>query len=77
MRKWTPLSTDATDARSATPLQGKQNDTRRNAPAPPEPAAIEDKPKFGTGKGKIKIIDPHVFDPMTDEEVDAWIEGRY
>jgi prevent-host-death family protein len=38
-----------------------------------------DKPKrkFGTGKGKVKILDPHCFDPMTDEEVDAWIEGRY
>jgi hypothetical protein len=34
------------------------------------------KPKFGTLKGKV-ILDPHVFDPMTDEEVDAWIEGRY
>ena len=43
------------------------------------PAANQEKPKpkFGTGKGKIKIIDPHVFDPMTDEEVDAWIAGRY
>jgi prevent-host-death family protein len=34
-------------------------------------------PKFGTGKGKIKILDPHCFEPMTDEEVDALIEGRY
>jgi prevent-host-death family protein len=43
----------------------------------PSPLAEKPKPKFGTGKGKIKILDPHVFDPMTDEEVDAWIEGRY
>ena len=34
------------------------------------------KRKFGTLKGKAKILDPHCFDPMTDEEVDAWIEGR-
>ena len=35
------------------------------------------KPKFGTGKGKVRLIDPHAFDPMTDEEVDAFLEGRY
>jgi prevent-host-death family protein len=40
---------------------------------PPEPP----KRKFGTGKGKVKILDPHCFDPMTDGEVDAFLEGRY
>ncbi len=34
-------------------------------------------PKFGTGKGKIKVIDPDWARPMTEEEVDSWIEGRY
>ncbi|MBV9083149.1 MAG: type II toxin-antitoxin system prevent-host-death family antitoxin [Acidobacteriaceae bacterium] len=43
----------------------------------PAKAAEKRKPKFGTLKGKVKIVDPHVFDPMTDEEVDAFIEGRY
>lgn len=43
----------------------------------PSAAAEKPKPKFGTLKGKAAIIDPHAFDPMTDEEVDAWIEGRY
>lgn len=33
--------------------------------------------RFGTGKGRIRIIDPHWADPMTDEEVDAFLEGRY
>jgi prevent-host-death family protein len=33
--------------------------------------------KFGTLKGKIQIIDPDWWKPMTDEEVDAFIEGRY
>lgn len=33
-------------------------------------------PKFGTGKGKW-TYDPRVFEPMTDEEVDAFLEGRY
>ena len=41
------------------------------------PAPLEDRrPKFGTGKGRVRAIDPHVFDPMTDEEVDAFLEGR-
>jgi prevent-host-death family protein len=39
--------------------------------------AEKPKPKFGTGKGQVKLIDPHAFDPMTDEEVDALLEGRY
>jgi prevent-host-death family protein len=32
---------------------------------------------FGTGKGRVRILDPHAFDPMTDEEVDAMLDGRY
>ena len=45
----------------------------------PLPAAKAEKParRFGTGKGRVRIIDPHAFDPMTDEEVDAFLEGRY
>jgi hypothetical protein len=35
------------------------------------------KPKFGTLKGKIKIIDPDWWKPLTDEEVDDFLEGRY
>ncbi len=35
------------------------------------------KPKFGTLKGKIKIYDPDWWKPMTEEEADAFIEGRY
>ena len=42
----------------------------------PSPAMEKPKPKFGTLKGMV-ILDPHVFDPMTDEEVDAFVEGRY
>ena len=42
------------------------------------PAPVEDRrPKFGTGKARVRIIDPHAFDPMTDEEVEAFVEGRY
>ena len=42
------------------------------------PAHLDDRrPRFGTGKGRVRIIDPHAFDPMTDEEVDAFLEGRY
>ena len=34
-------------------------------------------PQFGMMKGKFKILDPHCFDPMSDEEFDAFLEGRY
>ena len=35
------------------------------------------KPRLGTLKGKIEIIDRRVFEPMTDKEVDAFLAGRY
>lgn len=42
------------------------------------PAPDEDRrPRFGTGKGRVRILDPHWADPMTDEEVEAFVEGRY
>ena len=36
-----------------------------------------EKRKLGTLKGKIKIIDPDWWKPMSDEEAEAFIEGRY
>jgi prevent-host-death family protein len=39
--------------------------------------AGEKKPKFGTLKGKVIINDPDWWRPMTDEETDAFLEGRY
>jgi hypothetical protein len=42
----------------------------------PPPMTEQPYRKFGTLKGKAKILDPRCFDPMTDEEVDGWIEGR-
>lgn len=35
-----------------------------------------DKPKFGTLRGKIVIHDPDWWKPMTEDEVEAYIEGR-
>lgn len=35
------------------------------------------KRKLGTLRGKIQILDPNWWKPMTDEEVDAFLEGRY
>jgi prevent-host-death family protein len=35
------------------------------------------KPKLGTLRDKIKIHDPDWWKPMTDEEVEAFLEGRY
>jgi antitoxin (DNA-binding transcriptional repressor) of toxin-antitoxin stability system len=40
-------------------------------------AATRKKPKFGTLRGKIKIIDPDWWKPMKDEEVEAFLDGRY
>jgi prevent-host-death family protein len=34
------------------------------------------KRKLGTLKGKIQILDPNWWKPMTDEEADAYVEGR-
>jgi hypothetical protein len=35
------------------------------------------KPRFGTMRGIIKIYDPDWWKPMTNKEVDDFIEGRY
>jgi antitoxin (DNA-binding transcriptional repressor) of toxin-antitoxin stability system len=43
----------------------------------PAPVTDDRRPKFGTGKGQVRLIDPRAFDPMTDEEADAFVEGRY
>lgn len=40
-------------------------------------AAVHEKPKFGTMKDRIVVNDPDWWKPMTDEEVDAFIDGRY
>jgi len=34
-------------------------------------------PKFGTLRGKIKVLDPNWWKPMTDDEVEAFLAGRY
>ncbi len=39
--------------------------------------ATREAPKFGTLKNKVVIQDPDWWKPMTDEEVDAFLEGRY
>jgi antitoxin (DNA-binding transcriptional repressor) of toxin-antitoxin stability system len=43
------------------------------------PANPEKKParRFGTGKGRIRILDPNWADPISSEEVEAFVEGRY
>jgi prevent-host-death family protein len=35
------------------------------------------KPKLGTLRDKVIIHDPDWWKPMNDEEVDAFLEGRY
>ena len=39
--------------------------------------ASNDKPKFGTLKGKVIEVDPDWWKPMNDEEVDKFLNGRY
>ena len=34
------------------------------------------KPKFGTLKGKVVILDPDWWKPMTSDVVDAFLDGR-
>lgn len=40
-------------------------------------AGTEGKPKFGTMKGRIIINDPAWWKPMSDEEVNEFLDGRY
>ena len=59
--------------------QGKRvTISRYNKPVaelvPPEPARRPR--KFGTLKGKIKIIDPDWAAPMTEDELDEFLAGR-
>jgi prevent-host-death family protein len=35
------------------------------------------KRKLGTARGKITILDPDWWKPMTDKEADDFLEGRY
>ena len=37
----------------------------------------DNKPRFGRLRGKIVKIDPHWWKPMTDEEAEDFLEGRY
>jgi antitoxin (DNA-binding transcriptional repressor) of toxin-antitoxin stability system len=40
-------------------------------------ASARQGPKFGTMRDRIVIHDPNWWKPMTDEEADAFLEGRY
>jgi len=40
-------------------------------------AGVREKPKFGTMRERIVVNDPNWWKPMTDEEVDAFLDGRY
>ena len=39
--------------------------------------AGHEKPKFGTLQGRVIVNDPDWWKPMTGEEVDAFLDGRY
>ena len=38
-------------------------------------AGVRERPKFGTMRDKIVINDPDWWKPMTDKEVDAFLDG--
>jgi prevent-host-death family protein len=42
----------------------------------PTKTSAKEKPKFGTLKGRIIINDPDWWKPMSEEEVDAFIDGQ-
>jgi antitoxin (DNA-binding transcriptional repressor) of toxin-antitoxin stability system len=42
----------------------------------PTVGAVKPAPQFGTGRNKWKIIDANWAAPMSDEESDAFVEGR-
>lgn len=41
----------------------------------PTRAGTGDKPRFGTLRGKIVEVDPEWWKPMSDDEVDAFLDG--
>jgi prevent-host-death family protein len=38
--------------------------------------AHSDQPKFGTLKNKVTVLDPDWWKPMTNDEVDEFLDGR-
>jgi prevent-host-death family protein len=38
--------------------------------------AHPERPKFGTLKGKVTALDPDWWKPMTNDEVEAFLDGR-
>ncbi|HEX3584719.1 MAG TPA: type II toxin-antitoxin system prevent-host-death family antitoxin [Candidatus Angelobacter sp.] len=61
--------------------EGGENVTicRRGVPVVdlvPTKASTGDKPKFGTLKDRVVIHDPDWWKPMTQAEVEAFVEGR-
>jgi len=38
--------------------------------------ADDERPKFGSLKGRLTALDPDWWKPMTDSEVDALLDGR-
>ncbi|HEX5475110.1 MAG TPA: type II toxin-antitoxin system prevent-host-death family antitoxin [Vicinamibacterales bacterium] len=58
--------TSVTICRHGTPVV----DIVRTSKAHPE------KPKFGTLKGRVKVLDSDWWKPMTDDDVEALLDGR-
>jgi hypothetical protein len=52
-------------------MQTDADDSKNQLPKPPK------KRTLGTLKGKIQILDPDWWKPMTDSEVEDFLAGRY
>jgi prevent-host-death family protein len=42
----------------------------------PTKVSAGEKPRFGTLKGRVVVHDPEWWKPMTEQEVDAFLDGR-
>ena len=42
----------------------------------PTKASTGEKPRFGTLKGRVVVHDPEWWKPMTEEELEAFLDGR-
>lgn len=70
------VRSEASSGRSLAGLPAKLGSRLRAVDIVRTTKARPEKPKFGTLKGKVIAHDPDWWKPMTDEEVDALLDGR-
>jgi len=69
--------TKSTDASVADYIVTRANEEQRaDCKALMSIFADPEKPKFGTLKGTVTALDPDWWKPMTNDEVEAFLDGR-